>query len=155
MFFFSAQRQIGCAMQCNAMQCNNTRYVFNQHWNDLVLVCNAMQEGHGLYVILQCTTLDRQCNAMQCKVMQSNANQCKSMQCNTMQCNNTRYVFNEHGNDLVLVCNAMQEVHNLYAILQCTTLDRLCNAMQQHICYLFNEHGNELVSGVQCNARSA
>ena len=117
----------------------HTYHLYNELGNDFVLVCNAMRKEHNLYVILQCTTLDRKCNAMQCKAVQSNAKQCnatqsnakqcKAMQsnakqCNTMQCNNTRYVFNEHGNDLVLECNAMQYVHNLYVILQCTTLER-------------------------------
>ena len=51
---------------CNAMQCNATCYLFNEHGKELDLVCNAMQCKRCIaYVTLQCTTLDRLCNAMQ------------------------------------------------------------------------------------------
>jgi hypothetical protein len=45
------------------MQCNKTRYLFNAHGNELVIVCIAMQQAHSLYDILQCTSLSVQCSA--------------------------------------------------------------------------------------------
>ena len=45
----------------------------------------------------------------------------------------------------------MEEVHGLYIILQCTTLDRLCNAMQNVISLVTFEG---VSSGAQCNAIS-
>ena len=60
-----------------------------------------------------------------------------------MQCHFTNCISSKHNAmslGIVLV-----QVHSLYIILQCTTLDRVCNAMQQLICYLFNEHGKQLV----------
>jgi hypothetical protein len=37
-------------------------------------------------------------------------------------CNAQRYLFNAHGNELVIVCIAMQQTHSLCDILQCTSL---------------------------------
>ena len=131
-------------MQCNAMQkvhglcyssihnvrsfakCNAKCYLFNQNGNEVVLVCN---------VILQCTTLDRLCNATTHNTISlMNMGMVKFLVCNVMQCNakmlchysliKEQYSKVLPGNELLLVCNAMQEVHSLYVILQCTTLDR-------------------------------
>ena len=89
---------------------------------------NAMPKVHTLNVILQCTTLDRFCDAI--------------------QCNATCYLFTEHGKELVLVCNAMQS--KTCNAIQCKKViaymlffnaprsnNRLCNAMQ-HVISLMN-----------------
>ena len=72
--------------------------------------CNAMQKVHKCYSLVHGVRSFVQSNAMLHKIC---------------------YLFTEHGKELDLVCNAMQKVHG-YVTIQCTTLDRLCNAMQQH-----------------------
>ena len=89
-----------------------------------------MPKVHTLNVILQCTTLDRFCNAM--------------------QFNATCYIFTEHGKELVSVCNACVNV-----ILQCTTLDRFCNAMQCNATCVISLMNMGRSSGVQCNTMHA
>ena len=128
-----------------------------------------MQCKKCIYVILQCTTSDRLCNAMQHVISLMNmgrswfycAMQCKAKSAkpicyssmhnvrSSVKCNATRYLVNEHGKELVLLCNAKSAYPKYF--LQCTTLNHFCNAMQCNAtCYLFNEHGKELV--LACNS---
>ena len=73
----------------------------------------------------------------------------------SVQCRATCYLFNEHGKDLVLVCNALQSKTCIaYITLQRTTLDRLCNAMQ-HVIPFLNMVRSQLWCAMQCKAKRA
>ena len=54
-----------------------------------------------------------------------------------VQCNAKCYLFNKHGKQLVLECNAMQ-CKKCINILQCTTLDRFCKTMKCCITYVIS-----------------
>ena len=95
--------------------------------------CNTMH-AFSLYVILQCTTL----------IVETNDR--------FVQCNAKYYLFNEHGKELVLVCNAMQKVHKCYSSVHIVRSFVQSNAMLHNICYIFNER---VSSGVQCNTMHA
>ena len=128
------------------VQCNATCNLFNEHGKELVLVCNAMQKVHSLcYSSIHKVRSFVQGNAMLhnicylfnkhgkrlvlvCNAMQK-VHKCSSSVHNDrsfVQCNATCYLLNKHLN----ICCAMQCKKCINVNLQCTTIDRLCNAMQ-------------------------
>ena len=154
------------------VQYNTKCYLFNKYLKQLVLVCNAMQCKKCINVILQCTTLDRLCKTIICCItyvislmnmgwsqfgcaMQYSA--CIQPICyssmhndrSLVQCNAKCYFFNKHLKELVLVCNAMQCKKCIHVIIQCTTLDRFCNAMQ-HVISLVNMGKSQFWCAMQC-----
>ena len=146
MLFYNAQRYIICAMHCN-----NTCYLFKEGVSTVVQ-CNAKQKVHNLcYFSMQNFRSLVQCNAtntyfiflmntglsqLWC-VLQCNCKKCITSLHNVrsfVQCNAKCNLFYEHGKELDLLCNAMQCNKCItYVIFQCTTLYRLCNALQQHM----------------------
>ena len=125
---YSSVHNVRSFLQCNAIQCNATCYLFTEHGKELVSVCYAIQCKTCIAnVSLQCTTLEL-----------------------FVQCNAKCYLFNEHLKELVLMCNAMQKVHGLwYSSMHNVRSIVQCNAK----CYLFNKHLKELV--LVCKAKSA
>ena len=63
---YSSMLNVRSFLQCNAIQCNATCYLFTEHGKELVSVCNAMQRVHKCYSSMHNVRSFLQCNAMQC-----------------------------------------------------------------------------------------